>query len=541
MPTWTDLRRAPVALKTPEDEVDDHLIDPMAIRARERDEELATLGSGRGIAGQKRSDDPVRSDLRDMAEDPVFGKGENPWAGLTRPEELADSERKKARQDEWEARKGERGGVSRVGRGLHRLDKMTGHMGLDMAARYGKKGVRGYKEKAGIGGLAMPGYTGKGHGGFFDKKDFVAGAKSKGETAGRRMLGFGISGAAKLSGEAPIVGPMLGVGRDAALANYEANRAKRAGMIASRPDSDELTASLARGSKRRHEQRRDESGLKASVRGGLAFTMIPGLPSLGASAASSLKGGVDFMRSDARKTRLKASHGDDDALVKLGEDDQDFRRAMVEYLGVGEQSSGGTRAHGALSIAKRSEGDWSDEQEPKIRDKLGMGPSGASVDGGSAKAIGLDKRELSESYSEDSDDVGTTLRPDVMDPVPDQLPYDVGGEPTLEEKARQASLDEQLGEFRRVGDLGGSEGEHLMHRGALLDDMSGTFDPVAARQKRLLPELDDGSEHTLRPSLVAKRSRGEAARKRQRDRDPRAISELMELDESAWYDSRKRG
>ena len=273
MPTWMDLRRTPVSLA--DEEVEDHLADPMALRARERELELEGLGSGRGLATQTRSSDPVRADLRHMAEDPVFGKGESTWSGLTRPEEAADARRKAERQAEWDGRKGELGGVSRVGRGLHKIDKLTGHMGADLAHRYGGKGLRGYKERAGVGGLELPGYAGKGHGGFFDKRDFASGVKSKSEVAGRRMLGAGISGVAKLSGEAPLVGPVLGAVRDGALANYESNRATRAGLIASRPGTDEVTASLARGSQRRHEQRRDESGLKATVRGGLSPAAWP--------------------------------------------------------------------------------------------------------------------------------------------------------------------------------------------------------------------------------------------------------------------------
>jgi hypothetical protein len=170
--THTALRETPVTLMDPDSgrAMVDHLGDPMerfdGLRQAELSDELAALGSGH--APTSTSDDPVRSDLRAMAADPVFGRGKMRYAGLERPEEADERAAKAERQDAWEARKGEGSGPGLLARGMHKLDKRTGRGGLDLATRYAAKSKRAVKQTGHLGPVGVPGYTGKGAKSFFD-------------------------------------------------------------------------------------------------------------------------------------------------------------------------------------------------------------------------------------------------------------------------------------------------------------------------------------------------------------------------------------
>lgn len=516
MPSWTELRQMDVGLKKPEartapdllaDPLADPLSDPLVAKRKEAQaKELASLGSGRGLAAP-RSDGSVMGDMRDMTADPVFGYGESRFAGLAREEDYADADAKRSRQEEWERQKAELGGVSPAQKAVHKLDKVTGGFGADVAKRYATKAKRGLDSSSALRTLGT-GAKGKGGADFFGKGGVTKGAKRWGERIGRRVVGTAISTTAKLSGEAPIVGPALGAARDGMLAKYEHDRATSAGEIADRDGVDDLTASLALGSKKRHEQRRDESALKGTTRGALGFIPLPFVASTGASTASTLKSGMEHLRSGARKTRLAAATGDDDALLRLPQEDNSYRGAMLDYLEVG------------------SSGDDGEERSSRGLAKLGSSENALAGRVPYAAAPTAARIDIEPSHSVSDSDSG---RFDVADPTPDDLGYD-----DVDESHAASVHDAHRSTLMSTAE----QRDHMTRHGAMLDDLTTSTKTIGGRQDRLTGQLDDGKDHTLRPSLTAKRSAGEVARKRQKERMGSTLKELRDLDSSAWYDSR---
>jgi hypothetical protein len=516
MPSWTRLREMDVTLADPTpsptvappdvlaDPLSGGLDDPLlASRKAEQAAELAALGSGRGLAGV-RGDGTVVGDMRDMTADSIFGLGTTRFAGLSRSEDVTDAATKASRQEEWDRQKAQPGGVSLAQRAVHKADKVTGRFGADVASRYATKAKRGVQSSGALKNLGVPGVQGKGAAGFYGGKGWQAGAKRLGERAARRGIGTMIGVGTRLVEGVPFAGPAIGAARDGALAAIEEGRVRSAGAIAARDGVDDLTASLAHGSRRRHERRRDESALKATTKGAMAPTPIPWAASGTASAAATLKSGADHVRSKARATRLAAAGGDDDALLRLPQEDEAYRHAMMDYLEVPEAASGEMTASKALGVLRNSE----NEAGYSVRDDKG-------------------RIELEESIS-DSD---SATRIDVMDPTADTLVYDPAIDPTLSTWQNPDAV--------RALDLTGAEQRtEIGRRGALLEDFA-MARAVAGRQARVTGQLGDKQDHTLRPSMTAKRSAGEAARKRQKARTgDDTLAELRSIDRASWLDSR---
>jgi hypothetical protein len=255
-------------------------------------EDRAMLQTG-GAPARRRTMSAVGAEydgrlLRAMVEDPVFGKGDSSFAGLDRAED-----------------------------------------DLSVLKRYYKKAQRGARNKA----------KGQGAGKFFEplkstKGQTVKKGLRKGVLNSAGPIGYGLEamGSAALE-QVPFVGPAIGATRDATNAAIHTRRRSRAATIANASQQKPMLHNLARGSADSHRRRASIAATSASLKVGSIWAPFPGAATLAGATASGGGQLVQHGMSKARATRLRAKT-DDGALLSLLAKDDAMRAATMEHLSV---------------------------------------------------------------------------------------------------------------------------------------------------------------------------------------------------------------